>query len=579
MRARTRAWTVFLLTAGPVLAALLGITAVTLQREQGEADAQAGALREERVRVALWRMDGAMAAVLSAEGARPPEEYSGWAAPSVPPPWEVGMKLKGKSAPPILLAPPFIRLSYQVDFEGRLTSSWVQEPGISIAGPDAGYWEHMGRELSLLQGLDITRGAGSGSAVPAAPQLDAGYAARQSRNVQTQQEVQDNANLRQAIAPARPATASIRSGVRISPLAASWHSPPGEGPPELLFERRVEDAEGAVFRQGFLVDWTQLKRWLLAEAKDDFPGADLVPVPEPGPGGPRFLASVPARFEPGPAVPTVLPRWSPTRRMLALLWIAALGAAAVAGFLLRAALDDAERRARFVSAVTHELRTPLTTFRMYAQMLKDGMAPPGAEGEYLATLERESGRLARVVESVLLYARLEEGKGGPRTEVMEAAALLDRVIPVLERRAAEGGLALRVGRAVGAGAPVSADPQAVEQILLNLVDNACKYAAGGGGVGLDARVEGGRLLVDVSDGGPGIPAAEREAIFEPFRRLPRDEAGSAGGAGLGLGRARAPARAPGGGLKAVRRDGPGARFRWTLPLAGSSSHRSLRSPV
>lgn len=566
MRARTRAWTVFLLTAGPFLAALLGISAVTLRREQGEADAQAGALREERVRLALWRMDGALAAVLSAEGARPPEEYAGWAAPEAPFDLQ-GLPAWKKSVPPIALYPPFPRLPYQVDSEGCLTSSWVQEPG-APPGVSADYWEYMARELALLCRLDISRGTGSGIPPPEARQTDAGYAARQSRNVQTQQEVLENANLRPSAAPERPSTATIRSGVRISPLAGAWHSPPGGGPPELVFERRVEDAGGAIFRQGILVNWPSLKSWLLAEAADDFPRADLVPVPVPGPGGPRFLASVPALFEPGPAEAAALPGWTPTRGMLALLWTAALGAAAVAGLLLRAALEDADRRGRFVSAVTHELRTPLTTFRMYAQMLRDGMAPPGAEKEYLATLERESERLARVVESVLLYARLEEGRGGPRVEVLEAAALLDRVAPVLERRAAEGGLALRVGRALPAGARVEADPQAVEQVLLNLVDNACKYAAGGGGLGLDARVEGGRLVMEVADGGPGIPPAEREAIFEPFRRLPRDEAGSAGGAGLGLALARALARAQGGDLVAASREGPGAVFRVTLPTRG-----------
>ena len=86
-------------------------------------------------------------------------------------------------------------------------------------------------------------------------------------------------------------------------------------------------------------------------------------------------------------------------------------AAATAVSALRASIAFGERRSRFASAVTHELRTPLTTFRMYSEMLADDMVPDeGQRRVYLATLKEESGRLATLVENVLTYARLEEGR-------------------------------------------------------------------------------------------------------------------------------------------------------------------------
>ncbi len=571
MTRRGRAWLGFALAAGVLLAALLGVTAVALERERGEAEARERAVREERVRLALWRMDTALSQVLAVEAARPPWQYEGSF------PFRYTASIPEMAPSPLLETdfPPF-RLHFQRSPKGVLTSPQVPGPIVRLPDPvpaglrarmEEGERRLLAFEKSGLSAL-LPAAAKAARVAPPAARASAGageYGSRAARNTQGQQQA-IGANFALASFPEGWPPFSL-ADVSTGPLTALWAEIPAGGAPELLFLRRASARDGEHL-QGIWADWPELRRWLLAEGGGGFPGADLRPLPAGAVEAPRALASVPALFDPGPAPAVVLPGWTPTRTVLSLAWAAALAAGGIAALLLRASLDTAERRERFVSAVTHELRTPLTTFRMYAQMLRDGMAPPGAEKEYLATLERESERLARVVESVLLYARLEEGRGGPRVEVLEAAALLDRVAPVLERRAAEGGLALRVGRALPAGARVEADPQAVEQVLLNLVDNACKYAAGGGGLGLDARVEGGRLVVEVADGGPGIPPAEREAIFEPFRRLPRDEAGSAGGAGLGLALARALARAQGGDLVAASREGPGAVFRVTLPTRG-----------
>ena len=138
-----------------------------------------------------------------------------------------------------------------------------------------------------------------------------------------------------------------------------------------------------------------------------------------------------------------------------------------------------ERRAAFVSAVTHELRTPLTTFRLYAEMLAEGMVPDSQRRqEYLLSLRREADRLAHLVENVLSYARLERGRRGAAVGPIALAELVDRAEQRLAAHAEQAGMTLVVeGREEAAGAVVLANPSAVEQVLLNLVDNACKYAA------------------------------------------------------------------------------------------------------
>ena len=156
-----------------------------------------------------------------------------------------------------------------------------------------------------------------------------------------------------------------------------------------------------------------------------------------------------------------------------------LAALAVAA-LLQGVLSLSERRGAFVSAVTHELRTPLTTFRMYAEMLAENMVPDEQTRHgYLETLRVEADRLTHLVENVLSYARLERSRPARRIGSVSVAEIFDQsAVGRLTDRARQADLTL----SVEADEPVRharalADPAAVEQILFNLVDNACKYAA------------------------------------------------------------------------------------------------------
>jgi len=351
---------------------------------------------------------------------------------------------------------------------------------------------------------------------------------------------------------------SSDDGVETGPFVARWLTRPGAADAELVFERQVA-ASGTTMAQGFWIDWPALRSRLLESARDLLPAAELRPFVggvegvAPAVLG-RTLASIPAELvAPMPALAPG-PLMTPVRSTLAVTWVIALIAVAAIALVLRSSMELAERRGQFVTAVTHELRTPLTTFVMYSQMLADGMVPTDdARRSYLATLKAESQRLARIVESVLEYARLgKRGKGTVRTRAT-AGDLLDALTPVLQRRCEQGGMTLDVAREGPMDIPVTTESATLERILFNLVDNACKYAAAADDkrVHLIARADGKDLVLSVRDHGPGINPREHAAVFRPFTRGERQHDGAVPGLGLGLALAHGLARELGGELRLV----------------------------
>ena len=240
----------------------------------------------------------------------------------------------------------------------------------------------------------------------------------------------------------------------------------------------------------------------------------------------------------------------------------------VAGALLlrqaRRSEIEATLKTSFVANVSHELKTPLTTIRLYAELLAQGRVRDEARrADYLATIGRETERLGRLVGNVLDFSRLEQGKKKYERVERDLAAELRRLADAHGPRLAEAGLALAVetpGRVL-----VATDRDAVEQIVLNLLDNACKYAADGGEVllGIEPAAMGVRVVV--ADRGPGVPPEQRERIFEKFHRVDDRLTAEKPGAGLGLSIARQLAHGLGGDLVCREREGGGARFILTLP--------------
>jgi signal transduction histidine kinase len=336
---------------------------------------------------------------------------------------------------------------------------------------------------------------------------------------------------------------------------------------KLLLVSRASVA-GSELIEGTWLDWPASRELLLDEIEDLLPDADLVPVLSASDAETeRLLATLPARLEPAAAIAKP-PAWSPLRASLLAAWLIVLVAIAALLVLVRASLRLSERRATFVSAVTHELRTPLTTFRMYTQMLEDGMVEHKRD-RYIAILRREADRLSGLVENVLAYARIESERASGRLEAMSVGQLLDGVVDRLRERSEAAGMRLEIEASErDRDIVLEVNATAVEQILFNLVDNATKYgvAADDPRIRLELEVSSRKVALHVRDFGPGIAAEDLRRIFEPFTKAKADAAGTVPGVGLGLALSRRLARQMRGELS-VMSQGRGADFILKLPRA------------
>ena len=227
---------------------------------------------------------------------------------------------------------------------------------------------------------------------------------------------------------------------------------------------------------------------------------------------------------------------------------------------------EAAQKTSFVANVSHEFKTPLTTIRLYAELLEQGRVPDeGKSSEYLRTIGRETQRLARLVNNVLDFSRLEQGRKRFESTELELTSELGGLLDTHAPRVGEVGLTLH-RELPAAPLIVKTDRDAVGQILINLLDNACKYASGGGEITVSLARRGDvGAEVRVADRGPGVPVAHRGRIFEKFHRVDDTLTTEKGGAGLGLSIARQLARGLGGELRYVDREGGGAEFVLTLP--------------
>ena len=232
---------------------------------------------------------------------------------------------------------------------------------------------------------------------------------------------------------------------------------------------------------------------------------------------------------------------------------------------------DSERRAatmknEFVSMVSHELRTPLTNISGFAMALRDSwrILDQAEVDEFLAVVCSESEHLRRLVDDVLVVPRLEADRLliEPADFPLRPAAfrIADLVFP-------PGG-AKSASVTVAGNVVVHADPNRVEQVLRNLLENAAKY--GGSQVSVDATAHGDEWQVTVADDGPGIAEADRERVFGPFEQA-QPSANPGNGLGLGLTVSRVLVEAMGGRIWYEPGFPTGARFCFTLPAASATS--------
>ena len=254
------------------------------------------------------------------------------------------------------------------------------------------------------------------------------------------------------------------------------------------------------------------------------------------------------------------------------LLLALLVAALFAGGALL--VRDASRQRReamlkttFVSNVSHELKTPLTSIRMYAELLEDGrVGDPAKASKFLGTIVSESKRLSRLVNNMLDFSRLEQGRRKYAMENLDVCALVREVADSM--RECLGARGLEVETELPEGSVFAeVDGDALSQVLVNLLDNAGKYAASGKVVSVAVSREGGKVEVSVADCGPGIDEGHAEKIFERFYRVDDSITAETAGCGLGLGIARLLMRGMGGDLTFAPGGGGGCRFTATLAEA------------
>jgi signal transduction histidine kinase len=229
-------------------------------------------------------------------------------------------------------------------------------------------------------------------------------------------------------------------------------------------------------------------------------------------------------------------------------------------------VEVAALKSSFLANVTHELKTPLAMIRMASETLELGRVRNEDDSKrFLATIGRECRRLTHMINNVLDFAKIEEGK----REFFFASADLTRVVgdalEIFEQQLKQGGFALRVD--VPPAMPtVEIDAQAITQCVINLVDNAIKYSTDAKEIGITVSNGDGRARVAVRDRGIGVAPRDAERIFEKFTRAETGLVHNVKGSGLGLALVRHIARAHGGDVTVQSIPGQGSTFTLELPL-------------
>jgi signal transduction histidine kinase len=586
-----RTWCAFSVCLAMVLAAMAWVTHRMLKLEAMEAQSRRVDQVEEAVRLALWRMESRLYPLILEESLWPVSQVSSVVNTLLDAPGAALAAQADAIGDPaaFLERKPEVLLYFEVAPDGKVTSPQAPaaEPGEpqadavpQAAGPDA----PRQRLLRLAARLDLPRlreelrrpaeapryalvadaPTPSEQMTQRAEQQRLGNIQRNAREWEARSSVGKIVQTQQAMTNdflgCPPAAAQA---LAVSPMRGLWNGG------ELLLARRVVHQK-LEFIQGCWLNWEMLRPALLHGIEDLLPAARLEPVDNGEAPSPRRLTALPVELIPGDIAGLTPGADLPVRLPLALAWASVLVAAAAVAVLLFGAFALSERRGAFVSAVTHELRTPLTTFRMYTEMLDEGMVPEEKRRRYLTTLRGEADRLEHMVENVLAFARLEKGRAASRIELHAAGEIVETLREQLESHARRSGRELVVDVAPAAcQAAARADLAAAAQILVNLVDNACKHAsrAEDRRIHLEAALNGAFVELRLSDHGPGVSPEVARRLFKPFAKSAEEAAVSAPGVGLGLALSRRLARAMGGELILDPAVKDGACFVLRLPLA------------
>jgi signal transduction histidine kinase len=232
----------------------------------------------------------------------------------------------------------------------------------------------------------------------------------------------------------------------------------------------------------------------------------------------------------------------------------------------RGVMDDAERMRRdLIAAVSHDLRTPITSLRLLTEAIADDVVDEPTRRSYLAQMGTHVNALAGLIDDLFELSRLEAGDIAWSLEQVRLDELVGETVDAMRVQAEAR--RVRVSFELPAGLEAArADPEKLQRVLFNLIQNAIRHTPADGTVVVRAEPAGDAVEIEVADSGGGIAVQERDRVFEPFFRGGAEAARPADGAGLGLAISRAIVEAHGG--RIWLEDAPrGTRVRFSLPAA------------
>jgi len=258
----------------------------------------------------------------------------------------------------------------------------------------------------------------------------------------------------------------------------------------------------------------------------------------------------------------------PRSRLPFFLGLFALNAGLIVTAILQLRREMALQQLRdeFVSSVSHELRTPLTQIRMFAEtLLLDRIRSTEEQRRSLEIIDREARRLTQLVENILQFSRMDRKIDSLSKARHELGPVIQEIVEDFE--SVMNGSEAQIELRLSFGLAANVDPDALRQIVINLLDNAVKYGRTKQRIILGLEARDGMACLFVDDEGPGVPVADRKRIFERFQRLERDRQSAIAGTGIGLSVVHDLVARHGGQCSVTTGDRGGAKFVVELPFS------------
>jgi len=223
-------------------------------------------------------------------------------------------------------------------------------------------------------------------------------------------------------------------------------------------------------------------------------------------------------------------------------------------------------RKELIASISHDLRTPIASIQGYVEGLQDGVAEDEeTRNRYLSVIRAKTSQLNRQIEDLFEYSRFDAGQLRLRTEDVDSREILESILQEVELGHRDKGPSLRIVRPLPS-ANIQVDSQRLEQVMMNLLENAFRYVPEEGLVTVRSWVGDGDLIVSIEDNGPGIPGTHLSHIFNSFFRGEKSRSRKSGGTGLGLAICRHIIEAHAGRIWVESKEGEGSTFFFSIPI-------------